>query len=38
MPYAKKIIEQHGGAITFDSRLNEGTTISVTLPAERKDV
>jgi two-component system, NtrC family, sensor kinase len=38
MPYAKKIIEQHGGAITFDSKLNEGTTISVTLPAERKDV
>src|SRR5215216_990321 len=38
MPYAKKIIEQHGGTITFDSRLNEGTTISVTLPAERKDV
>lgn len=38
MPYAKKIIEQHGGAISVDSRIGEGTKISVTLPAERKDV
>lgn len=38
MPYARKIIEQHGGAILVDSRIGEGTKISVTLPAERKDV
>jgi len=33
MPYSKKIIEQHGGIISHNSRLGEGTTISVTLPA-----
>ena len=38
MPYAKKIIEQHGGAITLDSKPWEGTTIRITLPAERKDI
>jgi signal transduction histidine kinase len=38
MPYAKKIIEQHGGAISIDSRLGEGTKISITLPAEQKEV
>lgn len=38
MPYAKKIIEQHGGAITLVSRSGEGTTIRITLPAARKDV
>lgn len=32
MPYARKIIEQHGGSISFDSKLGEGTTISVALP------
>jgi signal transduction histidine kinase len=38
MPYAKKIIEQHGGTITIISRLGEGTTVCVALPAERKDL
>jgi len=33
MPYAKKIIEQHGGNITCDSRPGEGTTIRIVLPA-----
>ena len=32
MPYARKIIEQHGGAISLVSQLGEGTTISVALP------
>jgi two-component system, NtrC family, sensor histidine kinase HydH len=32
MPYARKIIEQHGGSITFNSQIGEGTTISVALP------
>lgn len=30
---AKQIIERHGGTITFQSVLNEGTTFTVTLPA-----
>lgn len=37
MPYAKKIVEQHGGAISLDSRVGEGTTISITLPASQKE-
>jgi signal transduction histidine kinase len=36
MPYANKIIEQHGGSITVDSKLGEGTTIRVTLPAAQQ--
>ena len=38
MPYAKKIIDQHGGAISVNSRPGEGTTISATLPAPAKEV
>ena len=38
MPYAKKIIEQHGGTISLNSRPGEGTTISVALPAAQKEV
>ncbi len=38
MPYAKKIIEQHGGTISLNSQPGEGTTISVVLPAARKEV
>src|SRR5688572_27695927 len=37
MPYAKKIIEQHGGTISLNSRPGEGTTISVVLPAAQKE-
>jgi signal transduction histidine kinase len=37
MPYAKKIIEQHGGAISVASRPGEGTKLSITLPAGRQD-
>lgn len=36
MPYAKKIIEQHGGTISFRSKLGEGTTIKITLPAHEE--
>jgi two-component system NtrC family sensor kinase len=32
MPYAKKIIEQHGGTISCMSRVGEGTAIRVELP------
>ena len=38
MPYAKKVIDQHGGKISFSSRLGVGTTISVTLPAVQQEV
>lgn len=33
MPYAKKIIDQHGGTISLAGRPGEGTTISIALPA-----
>ena len=36
MPYAKRIIEQHGGTVSVNSRFGEGTTISITLPAAQK--
>lgn len=38
MPYAKKIIDQHGGTLSLNSRPGEGTTISVELPAAPKEV
>ncbi|HEU4509707.1 MAG TPA: ATP-binding protein [Pyrinomonadaceae bacterium] len=38
MPYARKIIEQHGGTISLDGRPGEGTTISIDLPAGQKEV
>jgi two-component system, NtrC family, sensor histidine kinase HydH len=38
MPHAKKIIDQHGGTITLNSRIGEGTTISITLPAGKQEV
>jgi signal transduction histidine kinase len=33
MPYARKVVEQHGGAISVESRVGEGTTVRVALPA-----
>jgi signal transduction histidine kinase len=33
MPYAKKIIEQHQGAIRVESREGHGTRIEIELPA-----
>jgi signal transduction histidine kinase len=38
MPYAKKIVEQHGGVISLRSRPGEGTKISIELPADRQEV
>jgi len=32
MPYAKKVVEQHGGRISVESRAGEGTTVRVYLP------
>ena len=38
MPYARKIIEQHGGVLSLHSRVGEGTTISISLPAAQNEV
>jgi signal transduction histidine kinase len=35
LPLAKDLIELHGGSLTLDSTLNEGTTVSILLPADR---
>lgn len=32
MPYAKKIIDQHAGAISLRSQIGEGTTIHIVIP------
>ena len=37
MPYVKRVIEQHGGSVLVHSRLGEGTTISIKLPAAQKE-
>ncbi len=37
MPYAKKIIDQHGGTISLDSQPGQGTKISIALPAGQKE-
>jgi len=37
LPLSKKIIEGHGGTITVSSVLNEGTTVTVTLPSKLTD-
>ena len=37
MPYAKKIIEQHGGTISLTSQSGAGTTIQIELPKEVDD-
>lgn len=38
MPYAKKLIDQHGGTVSLRSRLGDGTTISITLPNKSQEV
>lgn len=32
LPLAKQIVEQHGGTISIDSRVDQGTTVNVTIP------
>lgn len=36
MPFAQKVIEQHGGTISIESRPGAGTTVRLRLPNERK--
>jgi two-component system, cell cycle sensor histidine kinase PleC len=35
LPYAKRLVELHGGTLTVESELGKGTTVLVTLPAFR---
>jgi signal transduction histidine kinase len=35
LPLAKQLTELHGGTLTLSSKLHVGTTVTVTLPAER---
>ena len=35
LPLSKRLVEAHGGSFEVASRLGEGTTITITLPAER---
>ena len=37
MPYSKKIIDQHGGAISLSSQLGKGTTITIVIPRKEAD-
>lgn len=37
MPYAKKVIEEHGGEIGVESSPGEGTLVTVRLPAKAED-
>ena len=37
MPYSKKIIDQHGGAISLSSQLGKGTTITIVIPRKEVD-
>lgn len=36
MPYAKKIIEEHGGSIGVESKPGEGTRVWISLPVEKQ--
>lgn len=35
LPYSKKIVEVHGGSLTLESALNQGTVVTVRLPMSR---
>jgi PAS domain S-box-containing protein len=36
LPYARKVVEQHGGRVGVESRAGEGTVVSIYLPAPRQ--
>ena len=35
LPYAKRLVELHGGELSLESEVDKGTTVTVTLPPER---
>jgi signal transduction histidine kinase len=36
MPYAQKVIQQHGGQIIVQSRQGKGTQVKIDLPADER--
>lgn len=36
LPFAKKVVEEHGGQLAVESRVGQGTTIHITLPAHEE--
>jgi two-component system cell cycle sensor histidine kinase PleC len=34
LPFAKAVVELHGGTLAIDSRIGEGTTVTIALPVE----
>jgi two-component system sporulation sensor kinase A len=38
LPICKRLVEAHGGKITVESKVGEGTTVTVTIPIESKIV
>jgi len=36
LPFAKSVVELHGGTLTIESKLGSGTTVSVSLPLARR--
>jgi signal transduction histidine kinase len=35
LPLTKHLVELHGGALTLESEVNVGTTVTITLPSQR---
>jgi len=35
IPLTRSLVELHGGTLTFDSKIDKGTTVTVTLPSSR---
>ncbi len=33
LPFVKKVVDQHHGRLTFESKLGEGTTVTISLPS-----
>jgi signal transduction histidine kinase len=38
LPIAKRLVEAHGGRISVETKLGEGSTFTVTLPLKRREV
>ncbi|TMJ67878.1 MAG: sensor histidine kinase [Alphaproteobacteria bacterium] len=36
LPFAKSVVDLHGGTLTIDSELGSGTTVTITLPLPRR--
>jgi len=38
LPFAKAVVELHGGSLAIESRLASGTTVTITLPVSPLEV